>query len=42
MSYTDYITNLDSECCGASLTIDGICLECGEHSEPIEEEDQEE
>jgi hypothetical protein len=38
--YYDYISSSDSECCGASLTNDGMCMECGEHAEPFEEEEE--
>jgi len=36
----DFISHESSSCCDANLTITGICLECGEHSEPAEEEEE--
>ena len=38
---TDYISHLSSDCCDASLTITGMCLECGEPAEPISDDDEE-
>ena len=41
MDATDFFSG-ESECCGAPLYLTGICSECGEHSEPSEDEPEEE
>ena len=43
MSYRDCIEpSVVSECCGASIYINGICAECKDHTEPAEEEEENE
>ena len=41
MSYGDcFELNVVSECCGASIYINGICAECKDHTEPAEVEEE--
>ncbi len=42
MSYGDCFDSGESECCGASIYIDGRCAECKDHCEAREEDEEEE
>jgi hypothetical protein len=40
MDYGDWFEcGMVSDCCGASVYINGICAECKDHCTPIEEEE---
>ena len=40
MDYCTYEYGVVSDCCGAEVKFGDICCECGEHCEPINEEEE--
>jgi len=43
MSYADcFELGAVSDCCGAGVYLNGICVECNDHCIPVEENEEEE